>query len=125
MEMGTAGFTAILSVMALEKQGITPDGGEVLVTGASGGVGSVAVAILAHLGYEVTASSGSEDAYDYLRDLGAANIIHRKELSDGPARPMQSARWVGAVDTVGDTTLSSVLSMLDWHGAVAACGNAG
>jgi acrylyl-CoA reductase (NADPH) len=125
MEMGTAGFTAMLSVMTLEAHGITPDRGEVVVTGASGGVGSVAVAILAHLGYDVTASSGSEDAYDYLRDLGAARIIHRKELSDGPAHPMQSARWVGAVDTVGDTTLASVLSMLDRHGAVAACGNAG
>lgn len=125
MEMGTAGFTAMLSVMALEKHGLTPDRGEVVVTGASGGVGSVAVAMLAHLGYDVTAASGSEDAYDYLRDLGAARIIHRKELSDGPARPMQSARWVGAVDTVGAATLASVLSMLDRHGAVAVCGNAG
>lgn len=125
MEMGTAGFTAMLAVMALEAHGLTTERGEVVVTGASGGVGSIAVAILAHLGYDVTASSGSEDAYDYLRDLGAARIIHRNELSEGPSRPMQSARWVGAVDTVGDTTLASVLSMLGRHGAVAACGNAG
>ncbi|MFQ5570528.1 MAG: MDR family oxidoreductase [Rhodothermales bacterium] len=125
MEMGTAGFTAMLAVMALEAHGITPDRGEIVVTGASGGVGSVAVALLAHQGYTVVASSGSEDAYEYLRGLGAARIIHRDELGRGPKRPLESARWAGAVDTVGGDTLASVVSTLGWHGCVAACGNAG
>ncbi len=125
MELGTAGLTAMLSVMALERHGITPDRGAVVVTGASGGVGSLAVAILAGLGYDVTASSGSEDAYDYLHTLGAAHIIHRDELAAGPERPLASARWAGAVDTVGGDTLAALLSQLGWHGCVAACGNAG
>ena len=125
MEMGTAGFTAMLAVMALEEHDITPDGGEVVVTGASGGVGSIAVAVLAKRGYTVVASTGSEDAHGYLRDLGAARIIHRDELGQGPARPLDSARWAGAVDTVGGDTLAAVLSTLGRHGCVAACGNAG
>ena len=125
MVLGTAGFTAMLSVMLLEQHGITPDRGEVVVTGASGGVGSLAVAILANLGYPVVASSGSEDAYDYLRELGATEIIHRNELGQGAARPLESARWVGAVDTVGGDTLAGLLSKMGWHGCVAACGNAG
>ena len=125
MEMGTAGFTAMLSVMALEEHGVSPDSGEVVVTGASGGVGSIAVALLAGLGYTVIASSGSEDAYDYLRALGAARIIPRDELGQGPERPLASARWMGAVDTVGGETLAAVLSTLGRHGSVAVCGNAG
>jgi acrylyl-CoA reductase (NADPH) len=125
MTMGTAGFTAMLSVMALEAHGVTPDRGEVVVTGASGGVGSIAVALLAGLGYPVTASSGSEDAYAYLRDLGAARFIHRDELGRGAERPLASAQWAGAVDTVGGETLAAILSTLDRHGSVAACGNAG
>ncbi len=125
MVLGTAGFTAMLSVMTLEQHGVTPERGEVVVTGASGGVGSIAVALLAHLGYDVVASSGSADAYDYLRELGAARIIHRDELGAGPQRPLESARWAGAVDTVGGATLAAVLSTLGLHGCVAACGNAG
>ncbi len=125
MEMGTAGFTAMLAVMALEEHGITPDRGDVVVTGASGGVGSIAVALLARLGYTVVASTGSEDAHGYLRDLGATRIVHRDELGQGPARPLDSARWSGAVDTVGGETLAAVLSTLGRHGCVAACGNAG
>ena len=125
MTMGTAGFTAMLSVMALEQHGLTPERGEVVVTGASGGVGSIAVALLARRGYTVVASSGSEDAHGYLRDLGAARIIHRDELGGGAARPLDSARWAGAVDTVGGETLAAILSTLGRHGCVAACGNAG
>ncbi len=125
MEMGTAGFTAMLAVMALEEHGLTPDSGEVVVTGASGGVGSIAVALLAKLGYSVVASTGSDDAHGYLHDLGAARIIHRDELGQGPARPLDSARWAGAVDTVGGDTLAAVISTLGRHGCVAACGNAG
>ena len=125
MEMGTAGFTAMLAVMALEEHGLTPNAGEVVVTGASGGVGSIAEALLAKLGYTVVASSGSEDAQGYLRDLGAKRIIHRDELGRGPARPLDSARWAGAVDTVGGETLAAVISTLGRHGCVAACGNAG
>ena len=125
MVAGTAGYTAMLSVMALEDHGLLPDAGEVLVTGASGGVGSVAVAILAQRGYTVVASTGSEEAHGYLTDLGAARLIDRHELSEGPAHPMESARWAGAVDAVGGDTLATVLAQLDRHAAVAACGNAG
>lgn len=125
MVAGTAGYTAMLSVMALEEHGLTPDAGEVLVTGASGGVGSVAVAILAQRGYTVVAATGSEEAHGYLNRLGAARIVDRHELSEGPARPMESARWAGAVDSVGGDTLATVLAQLDRHAAVAACGNAG
>ena len=93
MEMGTAGFTAMLAVITLEEHGLAPDRGEIVVTGASGGVGSIAVALLARLGYTVVASSGSEDASVYLRELGAARIIHRDDLGQGPSRPLESARW--------------------------------
>lgn len=125
MTVGTAGFTAMLSVMALEEHGLEAGAGEVVVTGASGGVGSLAVALLAARGHTVVASTGSEDAHGYLADLGAARIIGRDELGQGPRRPLDSARWSGAVDTVGGSTLAAVLSTLGRHASVAACGNAG
>jgi acrylyl-CoA reductase (NADPH) len=128
MAIGTAGFTSMLCVMALEDVGIGPDGpggSEILVTGAAGGVGSVAVAILAHLGYTVAASSGRSETYDYLRSLGAKSIVARSELSGGPSRPLDTQRWRGAIDTVGSATLASVLSQISYGGAVAACGLAG
>lgn len=125
MVIGTAGLTAMLSVIALEAQGLTPDCGEVVVTGASGGVGSFAVAILASQGYTVAASTGSIDAHPYLRDLGAAHIRDRAELAGGPNRPLETGQWAGAIDTVGGATLGAVLSRLDRHASVAACGNAG
>ena len=124
MAIGTAGFTAMLAVLALEKQGLTPNSGPVVVTGAAGGVGSVAIAILAKLGYQVTASTGRPAEADYLKDLGASDIIDRKELS-GPARPLAKERWAGGIDAVGSTTLANVLSMTRYGGAVAACGLAG
>lgn len=122
MVIGTAGLTAMLSVKALEDHGLRTEQGEVVVTGASGGVGSMAVAILGRLGYQVTASTGSEEAHDYLRRLGAARIIPRDELGQGAKRPLDSARWSGAVETVGGATLAAVLSTMGWHGSVAACG---
>jgi acrylyl-CoA reductase (NADPH) len=125
MAIGTAGLTAMLSVMALEAHGAKPDLGTYVVTGASGGVGSMAVAILATLGYKVAASTGSEEAHDYLRALGASEIIHRDELAGGAKRPLDSARWAGAVDTVGHTTLAALLSTIGRHGSVAVCGLAG
>jgi acrylyl-CoA reductase (NADPH) len=124
MAVGTAGFTAMLAVLALEDAGVRPDSGPVLVTGAGGGVGSVAVAVLAKLGYEVDASTGRADTHDYLRGLGASGIVDRAELS-GEAKPLGSERWAGAVDTVGSTTLANVLSQIRRAGAVAACGLAG
>ena len=112
----------MLSVLALEEHGITPDKGPVIVTGAAGGVGSVAVAVLAKLGYEVTASSGRvETEGDYLRFLGAAEVIHRDEFS-GDLRPLGSAKWAGAIDVVGSTTLAHIISQTQPHGCVAACG---
>lgn len=123
MAVGTAGFTAMLCVMALEDHEATPDKGPVLVTGASGGVGSVAVAILAKLGFEVAASTGRTGEADYLKGLGASAIIDRSELS-GASRPLAKARWAGAVDTVGSATLANVLSQITHGGCVAACGNA-
>ncbi len=125
MAVGTAGFTAMLSVMALETHGVTRDRGDVVVTGASGGVGSMAVALLARRGYHVVASTGKVSAAPYLRALGAARIIPREDLGQGPQRPLDSARWAGAVDTVGGETLAAVLSQVDRHGSVAACGLAG
>lgn len=120
--VGTAGYTAMLSVLALEEHGITPDKGPIIVTGAAGGVGSVAVAVLAKLGYEVTASSGRvETEGDYLRFLGAAEVIHRDEFS-GDLRPLGSAKWAGAIDVVGSTTLAHIISQTQPHGCVAACG---
>jgi acrylyl-CoA reductase (NADPH) len=124
MAIGTAGYTAMLSVMALERAGITPQRGPIIVTGAAGGVGSVAVAILAKLGYAVIASTGRPAEADYLKGLGASEVIDRKELS-GPARPLAKERWAGGIDAVGSTTLANVLSMTRYGGAVAACGLAG
>ena len=122
MAIGTAGYTAMLCVLALEKQGVTPDKGEVLVTGAAGGVGSVAIAILSKLGYRVIASSRRKDSEgDYLRGLGAADVIDAAELS-APGRPLGKERWAGAVDSVGSHTLANVLAQTRYGGAVAACG---
>jgi acrylyl-CoA reductase (NADPH) len=121
MAVGTAGFTAMQCVIALERQGLTPARGPVLVTGAAGGVGSVAVAILAKLGWQVIASTGRPAEADYLKGLGAAEVIDRAELS-GPAKPLGKERWAAAVDTVGSHTLANVLAMTKYGGAVAACG---
>lgn len=125
MVVGTAGFTAMLSVMALEHEGLQPGDGEVVVTGASGGVGSVAVALLARRGYDVVASSGSEGAYEYLRELGALRIIGRDAFAGGPSRPLGTAKWGGAVDTVGGDTLAALIPQMDRHASIAVCGNAG
>lgn len=122
MAIGTAGFTAMLAVMALEEHGLMPDQGEVVVTGASGGVGSLAVAILAHLGYEVVASTGKASAHGLLLTLGASRVIDRQELGQGPQRPLDAGRWAGAIDTVGGPTLAALLSQIKRHGSVAACG---
>jgi acrylyl-CoA reductase (NADPH) len=124
MAIGTAGYTAMLAVMALERQGVAPRQGPVIVTGAAGGLGSVAVALLAKLGFAVIASTGRPSEADYLRSLGAREIIDRKELA-GPARPLGQERWAGGIDSVGSTTLANVLSMTRYGGAVAACGLAG
>jgi acrylyl-CoA reductase (NADPH) len=124
MAIGTAGYTAMLAVMALEHHGLTPASGPVLVTGAAGGVGSVAVAILAKLGFQVTASTGRPQEADYLQHLGASEIIDRKEL-EGTPRPLAKERWAGGIDVVGSTTLANVLSMIRYRGAVAACGLVG
>jgi acrylyl-CoA reductase (NADPH) len=121
MAIGTAGFTAMLAVLALEKHGLTPKHGPVVVTGAAGGVGSVASAVLAKLGYHVIASTGRMSEADYLRGLGAAEVIDRNELS-GPAKPLARERWAGGIDSVGSTTLANVLSMTKYAGAIAACG---
>lgn len=121
MAIGTAGFTAMLAVLALEKHGISPKSGPVVVTGAAGGVGSVAIAVLAKLGYHVIASTGRASEADYLKQLGAAEIIDRSELS-APAKPLAKERWAGGVDSVGSTTLANLLSMTKYGGAIAACG---
>jgi len=121
MAIGTAGYTAMLSVMALERHGITPGRGPVVVTGANGGVGTVAIAVLGKLGYEVIASTGRTEEADFLTSLGASEVIHRDELS-GPAKPLAKERWAGAVDAVGSHTLANVLSMTSYGGAVTACG---
>ena len=112
----------MLCVKALESHGITPKGGPVLVTGAAGGVGSVAVAILAHLGYSVAASTGREALHGYLRSLGATEIVARSELSELSKRPLEKEIWAGAVDTVGSATLARVLAQVKYGGSVAACG---
>jgi acrylyl-CoA reductase (NADPH) len=124
MAIGTAGYTAMLAVMALERYGLKPESGPLVVTGAAGGVGSVAVAILAKLGFQVTASTGRPEEADYLKRLGAVEVIERKELT-GPVRPLAKERWAGGIDSVGSTTLANVLSMIRYRGAVAACGLAG
>jgi acrylyl-CoA reductase (NADPH) len=121
MAIGTAGYTAMLCVLALERNGITPDRGPVLVTGAAGGVGSVAIALLAKLGYTVIASTGRASEADYLKGLGASDILDRAELA-GSARPLGKERWAGAVDVVGSNTLANVISMTKYDGCVAACG---
>ncbi len=121
MAIGTAGFTAMLAVLALEKHGTAPGNGPVVVTGAAGGVGSVATAVLAKLGYHVIASTGRTSEAAYLKELGAAEVIDRNELS-GPAKPLAKERWAGGVDSVGSTTLANLLSMTKYGGAIAACG---
>jgi acrylyl-CoA reductase (NADPH) len=121
MAIGTAGYTAMLSVMALEDHGLKPASGPVVVTGAAGGVGSVATAILGKLGYHVIASTGRTSEADYLKHLGAAEIIDRAELAAAP-RPLNKERWAGGVDSVGSNTLANLLSMTKYGGAIAACG---
>jgi acrylyl-CoA reductase (NADPH) len=121
MAIGTAGYTAMLAVLALESRGVSPRSGPVLVTGAAGGVGSVAIAILAKLGFEVIASTGRIEESDYLKGLGAKEIVNRADLS-GPAKPLGRERWAGVVDAVGSHTLANALSMTRYGGAVAACG---
>ena len=122
MAIGTAGYTAILSVMALERHGLRPDSGEVLVTGASGGVGSVAVALLSSMGYAVVASTGKLNESDYLMALGATAVMDRAELSGASTRPLQKERWAGVVDSVGSHTLVNALAQTRYGGAVSACG---
>jgi acrylyl-CoA reductase (NADPH) len=121
MAIGTAGYTAMLCVIALEKNGVTPDKGEILVTGANGGVGSFSIAILAKLGYKVVASTGRVDQTEYLEKLGASGVIDRKELSE-PGRPLAKERWAGAIDSAGSHTLANVCASMQYGGAVAACG---
>lgn len=123
MVIGTAGFTAMLCVMALEEAGIRPQDGEIVVTGASGGVGSTAVALLHKLGYQVVAVSGRESTHDYLRQLGASRILGRDEFAE--SRPLEKQLWAGAIDTVGDKVLAKVLAQMNYGGCVAACGLAG
>jgi len=124
MAIGTAGYTAMLAVMALERHGIQPGSGPAIVTGAAGGVGSVAVALLAGLGFTVIASTGRPQEADYLRGLGASEIVDRNDLT-GPPRPLGKERWAGGIDSVGSTTLANLLSMTKYGGAIAACGLAG
>jgi acrylyl-CoA reductase (NADPH) len=121
MAIGTAGYTAMLSVLALERHGLKPEAGDILVTGANGGVGSVAIAILAKLGYRVVASTGRLGEADYLKGLGAADIIARDELS-APGKPLAKERWAGAIDSVGSHTLANACAGTRYGGAVAACG---
>ena len=121
MAIGTAGYTAMLCVLALEKNGVTPQSGPVLVTGAAGGVGSVAIALLAKLGFEVIASTGRPEEEGYLKGLGASSIIPRSELS-GDVRPLNKERWAGVVDSVGSKTLANALGSTKYGGTVAACG---
>lgn len=124
MAIGTAGYTAMLCVMALEKHGITPGDGDILVTGANGGVGSVAITLLAKLGYQVVAATGRLHEADYLKSLGAAEVIDRAELAT-PGRPLGKERWAGVIDTVGSHTLANACATTRYGGAVAACGLAG
>jgi acrylyl-CoA reductase (NADPH) len=121
MAVGTAGYTAMLSVLALENHGLKPADGPIVVTGAAGGVGSVAIAVLSKLGYQVIASTGRTSEEGYLKSLGASEIIDRNELS-GPAKPLAKERWAGGIDSVGSTTLANLLSMTKYRGAIAACG---
>jgi acrylyl-CoA reductase (NADPH) len=121
MSIGTAGYTAMLCILALEKNGITPQSGKILVTGATGGVGSFAVKLLSLMGYTVVASTGSSEQHDYLTDLGATEIIDRAELSV-PGKPLMKEKWAGAVDSIGSHTLANVCASIQYGGAVAACG---
>ena len=121
MAVGVAGFTAMLCVMALEEQGVKPGDGEILVTGAAGGVGTVSIALLAKLGYKVAASTGRVNESDFLKKLGATNIIDRNEFN-GPVKPLAKSRWAGAIDSVGSTTLANVISQMNNEASVAACG---
>ena len=121
MAIGTAGYTAMLSVLALERHGLSPKNGPIVVTGAVGGVGSVATAVLSKLGHHVIASTGRLSEADYLKGLGAAEVIDRNELS-GPVKPLAKERWAGGIDSVGSTTLANLLSMTKYGGAIAACG---
>lgn len=123
MIIGTAGFTAMLCVMALEEAGVRPQDGEIVVTGASGGVGSTAVALLHKLGYQVVAVSGRESTHEYLKSLGASRILSRDEFAE--SRPLEKQLWAGAIDTVGDKVLAKVLAQMNYGGCVAACGLAG
>ena len=125
MAVGTAGFTAMLAVMALEDHGLTPEKGEVLVTGAAGGVGSVATAILANLGYKVAAVTGRAEQADYLHGLGAARIVARSDLAETVKRPLEAETWAGCVDAVGGAMLARVLGQMNYGGSVAAVGLAG
>jgi acrylyl-CoA reductase (NADPH) len=125
MGIGTAGFTAMLAVMALEAHGLEPDKGEVLVTGAAGGVGSIAVAVLKELGYSVAASTGRPETHAYLKDLGAATLIDRQEIAEPSGRPLDKERWQGCIDAVGGSTLACVLPQIAYRGSVAAVGLAG
>ena len=123
MIIGTAGFTAMLCVMALEDAGVRPQDGEIVVTGASGGVGSTAVALLHKLGYQVVAVSGRESTHEYMKSLGASRILSRDEFAE--SRPLEKQLWAGAIDTVGDKVLAKVLAQMNYGGCVAACGLAG
>ncbi len=125
MAIGTAGFTAMLAVVALERHGLQPGSGDVLVTGAAGGVGSVAVALLSRLGHRVVASTGRPEQREYLTELGAADLIERAVLAAKPSRPLDGERWAGAVDAVGGNTLATILTQLKYRASVAACGLAG
>ncbi len=125
MTIGTAGFTAMLAVMALEDHGIAPESGEILVTGAAGGVGSVAISLLARLGYQVVAASGRPEAADYLRGLGATTVIDRASIATPSGKPLDAERWAGCVDAVGGSTLAALLPAMKYRGAIAACGLAG
>jgi acrylyl-CoA reductase (NADPH) len=124
MALGTAGFTAMLCLQVLEHHGVHPGSGDVVITGAGGGVGSLSVALLANLGYRVTAATGKQALHERMRDLGAQSVVDSKEIAGQP-KPLVSARWVGAIDTVGQPTLPSILSSMVYRGCVAACGNAG
>jgi acrylyl-CoA reductase (NADPH) len=125
MAIGTAGFTSMLAVMALEEHGVGPASGDVLVTGAAGGLGSVAVSILARLGYKVAASTGRAETHEYLKKLGAAAMVERSAIEKLPAKPLESERWAGCIDSVGGSTLANVMASMKYHGVVASCGLAG